>query len=123
MNTVTQLAHQPNPEKPKLATTAKSQFTTETIAVNSNERNTRPKTTQIVPAITTTAITVARQTLTPTIRFPTTPTQSIQTIKKTENLDVSTHLVRPVVKLIIPQRIVTLEQTQLIDRLPGTDGR
>ena len=43
--------------------------------------------------------------------------------QKTENLDLSTHPMRPVVKLTLPQRNVILEQTQLIDRLPGTDGR
>ena len=75
-----------------------------------------------MPAITKKTITVVDQTLTPTIRIPTKPMQSIQTIKKTENPDLSTYFVRPVVKLTIPQRNVTLEQTQLIDRLPGTDG-
>ena len=49
--------------------------------------------------------------------------QTIQIIKKTGNPDLSTHQVRPVVKLTIPQKKVTLEQTQLIDRLPGTEGR
>ena len=43
--------------------------------------------------------------------------------KKTEDLDLSTHPVRPVVKLTIPQRNITLEQTQRTDRLPGTDDR
>ena len=47
--------------------------------------------------------------------------QPIQLIKKTENLDLSNYPVRPVVKQTIPQRNVTLEQTQLLDRLPGTD--
>ena len=35
------------------------------------------------------------------------------------NQDLSTHPVRPVVKLTIPQRNVTLEQTQLVDHLDG----
>ena len=66
---------------------------------------------------------VIKQTLTPTKKFPTIPTQTIQKIKKTEDLDLSTHLVRPVVKLTTPQRNVTLEQMQRTDRLRGTDGR
>ena len=41
--------------------------------------------------------------------------------QKTEDPDFSTNPVRPVVKLTIPQRIVTLEQTQRRDRLPGID--
>ena len=49
--------------------------------------------------------------------------QTIQIIKKTGNPDLSTHQVRPVVKLTIPQTNVTLEKTQLMDRLPGTEGR
>ena len=47
----------------------------------------------------------------------------MQIFQKTENLDLSTHPVRPVVKLNIPQRNITLGQTQLIDCLSGTDGR
>ena len=42
-------------------------------------------------------------------------------IKKTEDLDLSTHPVRPVVKLSIPQINVTLEQTQRTDCFPGAD--
>ena len=45
------------------------------------------------------------------------------TQKKTENQDMFTHPVRPVVKLTNPQRNVTSEQLQLIDRLHGTDDR
>ena len=41
----------------------------------------------------------------------------------TENLDLSTHPARPPVKLTIPLRNAIFEQTQLIDRLPGTDDR
>ena len=44
-----------------------------------------------------------------------------KTKKKTENQGLSTHPVRPVVKLNFLQREVILEQMQLIDRLPGTD--
>ena len=74
------------------------------------------------PAITTT-ITLVRQTLTPTKRLAAKPTQTIQKTEMTANLVLSTHLLRPVVKLNIPQRIATLEQTRLRDRLPGADGR
>ena len=49
--------------------------------------------------------------------------QTMQTFKRTEDLDLSTNPVRPVVKLTIPQRNVTLEQTQQKYRLSGTDGR
>ena len=66
---------------------------------------------------------VIKQTPTTTVKFSTIPTQTIQIIKKTEDLDLSTHPVRPLVKLTTPQRNVTLEQTQLTDRLLGIDGR
>ena len=66
---------------------------------------------------------MVKQTLTPIIKFPTIPTQTIQLIKKTENPDLSTHLVRPVVKLTTPQRNFTLEQPQRTDRLPGVNDR
>ena len=79
-----------------------------------------PKTIRLVTAITITLM-VVKQTL--TIKFLTIPMQTIQTNKKTEKLDLSTHPVRPAVKLTIPQRNANLEQTQLTDRLPGTDGR
>ena len=69
-------------------------------------------------------IIVVRKTQTPTIKFLRLPMQTLQIIKKTENINLSTHPVRPVVKPAIPQRNVTLEQTQLIDRLPQrTAGR
>ena len=38
---------------------------------------------------------VVRRTLTPSIKFPTMPTRTIQIIEKTEDLDLSTHPVRP----------------------------
>ena len=44
-------------------------------------------------------------------------------IRETEDLDLSSHPVRPVVELTTPQRNVTLEQTQLTDRLLGIDDR
>ena len=61
--------------------------------------------------------------LTPTKKFPTIPMQAKQIIKKTEDLDLSTLPVRPVVEITTPQSNVTLEQMQRTDRLPGTDDR
>ena len=69
----------------------------------------------------TTILIVVKQTLTPTIKFLLLQTETIQMIKKTEDLDLSTHLVRPVVKLTIQQRNATLEQTQRTECFPGTD--
>ena len=66
---------------------------------------------------------VVKRSLTPTLKFLTIPTQTIQIFKKTENLELSTHAVRSVVKLTIQHRNVTLEQTQRTNRLPGTDDR
>ena len=66
---------------------------------------------------------VVEQTLTTTINFPTIPTRAKQIIKKTEDLDLSSHLVRSVVKLTTPQRNVTLEHTQRTNHLPGRDDR
>ena len=66
---------------------------------------------------------VLKQTLTPIIKFQTIPTRKIQIIKETEDLDLSTHPVRPVVELTVPKRNGTLEQTQRTDRLPGIDDR
>ena len=43
--------------------------------------------------------------------------------RKTEELDLSTHPLRPLVKLTLPQKNVSWERTHLIDRLPGTDDR
>ena len=58
-----------------------------------------------------------------TTKFRTIPKRTIQIIKETEDLDLSSHPVRPVVELSTPQRNVTLEQTQQTDRLPGIDDR
>ena len=64
-----------------------------------------------------TAIIEVKQTLTPTIKFPTIPTRTVQIIKKGGDLDVSTHPVTP-------QRNGTSEQTQRTGRLPKqTTGR
>ena len=121
INVVTQQATQPNPEKPnQLFTTVESQVATETSVVESKERKTRPETTRLVPAISTATKTVVRQNVTPTRSFPTIPTRTMQITEMTENQDLSTH---PAVKLTIPRKNVTLEQTQLIDCLHGTDDR
>ena len=67
---------------------------------------------------------MVKQTLTPPIKILIKPTQTIQIIRKTEDLDLSTHPVRPVAKLTISQRIVTSEQTQRTDGFPEqTTGR
>ena len=66
---------------------------------------------------------VLKHTLTPTIEAQTIPTRTLQITRETEDLDLSTHPVRPVVELTTPQRNVTLEQTQRTDRLPGIDDR
>ena len=64
---------------------------------------------------------VLKQIPTPTKKLQTIPTRTIQRIKETEGQDLSFHPVRPVVELTTPQRIVTLEQTQRIEHLPGKD--
>ena len=123
INTVTQQTTQQKPEKHKTnCHYAKSQVTFETSAVNSNEKKTKPETTQKMLAITTTKILV-KQFLTPPIKIPSMPTQTEQIVKKTKNPDLSTHPVRPVVKLTIPQKFATLEQTQRTDRNPRTVDR
>ena len=63
---------------------------------------------------------VPKQTLT---KFQTIPKQTKQIIRKTEDLDLSSHPVRLVIELTTPQRNVTLEQTQRTDRLIGIDDR
>ena len=66
---------------------------------------------------------VLKRTLTPIIKFQTIPTRTIQIVKETEDLDLSTNHVRPVVELTTPQRNATLKQTQRTDRLPEIDGQ
>ena len=105
------------------ATIAKSQVTIEISAVNSNEKKTKSKVTLIVLEITTITMVVPKQNPTPSIKFPAITTRTIQLIEDTENPDLSTHPVRPVVELTTPQRNVTLEQMQQKDRLPGIDNR
>ena len=66
---------------------------------------------------------VLKPTPTPTIKLQTKPTRTTQIFKEREDLDLSSHAVRPVVELTTPQGNVTLEQTQRTDRLPGIDDR
>ena len=66
---------------------------------------------------------VPKQTLTPLIKFQTIPKRTIQIIRKTEDQDLSSQPVRPVVELTTPQRNVTLEQTQQTVRLAAIDDR
>ena len=46
------------------------------------------------------------------MKFHTIPKRTIQIIRKTENLDLFSYPVRPVVELTTPQTDVTLQQTQ-----------
>ena len=105
------------------APTAKSQVTIEISAVNSNERKTKPKTTRIVPQTTKAAMVVPKRTLTPTINHQSKARRTIQIIKETEDLGLSSHPVRHVAEQTTPQRNAILEQTQETDRLQGIDGR
>ena len=105
------------------ATNAKNQLTIKISAVNSNEKKTKSKITRIVQEITIIKVVVTKQTPTPTIKFQAITRRLIQTIRETEDLNLSSHPVRPVVELTTPQRIITLEQTQQTDRLPGIDNR
>ena len=124
MNTVTQQASQQNSEKPKtnLPPLQKNQVIIE-INVNSNDKKTKSEITRKVSKIITLKMVVLKQTLTPTIKSPAIPTRTIQIIKATENLDLSTQPVTPVVELTTPQGNVTLEETQRTHRLQGIDDR
>ena len=102
---------------------AKNQVTLEISAVNSNEKKTKSKITRIVPKTKTIIMIVLKQTVTPTIKFQSIPTRTIQIIKETEDLDLSSHPVIPVVEVTTPQRNFTFEQMQLTDLLLGIDGR
>ena len=116
INTVTQQAPQQNLNSPnQRAIIVKNQVTIKISAVNSNERKTKREIIQIVP---TTTMKVPKQTLTPrTTKLQAIPKETIQIIKETEELDLSSHPVRHVVELTSPQRNAILEQTQRTDRL------
>ena len=121
INTVTQQAPQQNSGKSKpTCHHLKSQVTITISDVNSNDKKTKPEIIRMVPTIT---MVVPKQTLTPTTKFQTIPKRTIQLIEETEDLDLSSHPVRPVVELTTPQRNATLEQTLQTDRLPGIDDR
>ena len=61
---------------------------------------------------------VPKQTLTPTTtKLQTKPKETIKMFRETEDLDLSSHPVRHVVEITIPQRNATLEQMQQTDRL------
>ena len=78
INTVTQQTTQQNSEKPKLICHhCKNQVAIETNAVNSNEKKTKPEITREELTMTTKLMMLAKQMLTPTIKFPTKPTQII----------------------------------------------
>ena len=103
-NTLTQQATQQNSKKSKpTCHHCKNQVTMETSAVNSNGRKTKPKTTRILPTLTT-MILVVRETQIPTTKFLRCQSEQNKQSKKSENLHRSTHPVRPVVKLTIPKR-------------------
>ena len=65
---------------------------------------------------------VPKQTLTLTTKLQTIPKETIQTIKETEDRDLSSHPVRHVAELTTPQRNAFLEQMQRTDRLREIDG-
>ena len=88
-----------------------------------NRKKTKSEKTRIVPTIPPITMVVLKQTLTLKIKFQTIPTRTIQTIKATEDLYLSSHPVRHVVELTTPQRNVNFEQTQRTDRLSGRDDR
>ena len=90
---------------------------------DSNEKKSQPEVTQIVPKIITKTMVVPKQTQTSSIKIQAITRRTIHIFKKTKDLGLSTHPVRPVVELTNPQRNVTLEQTQQTDRLHGVDDR
>ena len=72
---------------------------------------------------TTLITTVIKQTVIPSTRAPTKPTQTMHTTEMTENQGLLTPLGVTVVKPTLPQKYATLELTQPIDRFPGADDR
>ena len=63
---------------------------------------------------------VPKRTLTPTTKLQTIPKE---TIKETEDQNLSSHLVRHMVELTTPEKDVILEQMQRRDRLHEIDDR
>ena len=122
INTVTQQTPQQNTNKPRpTCHRCKNQITVKTSVVNSNERKTKPKITQIVP---TTTMEAPKQTLTPiATKLQPIPKKTIYIFKETEDQNLSSDPVRHRVELTTPQRDAILEQMQRIDRLHEIDDR
>ena len=69
-------------------------------------------------------VTNVKQTLRPTTtKLSAMAMRTVQTTEKTENQEVSTHLVRRVAKRTTPQRNVILEPMQQTNRLLGIEDR
>ena len=110
LNTVTQQAPQQNSDKPKPT-------------CYHCKKSGHYKISAIIRIVPTITMVEPKQTLTPTTKLQTIPKQTIKIIKETEDLDLCSHLARPVVDLTTPQRNATLEETQQTDRLPEIDDR
>ena len=111
LNTVTQQATKPNLRNPsRKVTTARSQATTAINAINSNSTQTRAKPTKFVVAVTTKTTTVVKQNVTPTTKTPLLVIITTQTTERTDDRELSTHLVRYVAKPITPQKILLRSQ-------------
>ena len=72
---------------------------------------------QIVPNLIRIMV-VLKQPLTLIVKLQTIPTRTTQIIRETEDLNLCSHPVRPLVELTTSQENVTLEQTQRTNRLP-----
>ena len=126
INTVTQQATKPNPEKPKpIFHHCKIQTTIKTNVINSRRRETKMTTTKIAPETTIIVIiTVVKQNLSSTTtKASVMATLTVQTTEMTENQEVSTHLERPLAKRTTLQRIAILEPRQKTDHLFGLKDR
>ena len=116
INTATQQAPQQNAEKRKpTCHHCKKRGHYQNQCRQLKREKTKPEQMRIVPTI---KMVVPKRTLTPATKFRTKLKRILQIIKETEDLDLSSHPVRPVVELTTPQRNATLEQTQQTDRLP-----
>ena len=114
INTVTQRATQENPEKRKLLChhcKTPGHYRNQGRQLK-QEKTKHEKRRKVLTK--TTIMIVIKQTLTPTINVPKRHTQTIQIIKKTGALVLSTYSVRLEVKLTIPQRNAISKQKQLI---------
>ena len=123
INTVTQQATQQNPEKPKPTChhcKKPGQYRNQSRHIKRDKEPARKNTNS---AGTNNNNIFGQTNPNSNNKIPTIPMQTLQRIKKTEVLDLSIHPVRPVEKLTIPQRNVTLEQTQRTDCLSGSDDQ